>query len=451
LQSYRAAPLDPAASAQRFEARALDSPALKEYMLTHGLSAAHWPVERWGLTELTLAAFHDHPDIDVARAQAKALRAEGAAVPRPPWGITPRVERHSVRTPDQSSPWSLGFEVQIPLSFAATGDAVRSRYDALGQAADLKIGATAWEIRSRVRARLLDVYSNAAETELLAREVRERETLLALLEQRLQAGAISAVETNSGQLALVDARSRLQLARSAGERSIAALAEALSLPLATVHSMKLDYAELQRPAAVPQDSETRRAALLNRLDVRAKLLEYAAAEAEVKLEIARQYPSISITPGFLWDQGDNIWSLAATLIPAVMGNRPAIAAAQARRELESAQFRALQNRVIAQAQGAEAVYASLVQTLAQAEHAGSLQAARAQQVERQFAAGYADRVELTAAQLETVVAQRGALAVRTEALRAQGALEDALQVPLAGGPLPQPGPSPDPLTGLARQ
>jgi outer membrane protein TolC len=451
LQSYRAAPLDPGASAQRFEARTLDSPALKEYMLTHGLSAAQWPVERWGLTELTLAAFHDHPDIDVARAQAKALRAEGAAAPRPPLGVTPRVEHHSQRTPEQSSPWSLGFEVQIPLSFAATGDAVRSRYDALAQAADLRIGATAWEVRSRVRARLLDVYSNTAEVDLLAREVRERETLLALLEQRLQAGAISSVEANSGQLALVDARTRLQLARSAAERSFAALAEALSLPVAVVRSLQLDYAELQRPAAVPQDSEARRAALLKRLDIRAKLLEYAAAEAEVKLEIARQYPSISISPGFLWDQGDNVWSLAATLIPAVMGNRPAVAAAQARRAVEGAQFRALQDHVIAQAQGAEAVYAGVLQALAQAEHAGSLQAAHAQQVERQFAAGYADRVELTAAHLETIVAQRGALAVLTEALRAQGALEDALQVPLAGGPLPQPGPSPDPLTGLARQ
>src|SRR5262249_23060740 len=153
-----------------------------------------------------------------------------------------------------------------------------------------------------------------------------------------------------------------------------------------------DYGELQRPAPVPQNAETQRAALLNRLDIRSKLLEYAAAEAEIKLEIARQYPSISITPGFLWDQGDNIWSLAATLVPAVLGNRPAIAAAQARRAVEASQFRALQDRVIAQAQGAEASYASLAQALAQNEQAGGLQAAHAQQVERQFAAGYADRV-----------------------------------------------------------
>jgi outer membrane protein, heavy metal efflux system len=452
LQSYHAAPIDAQAGARRFESRTSDSPALREYMLAHGYTAAQWPLERWGLTELTLAAFYDHPDIEVARAQAKALRAEGtAAVQRMPLGITPRVEHHSLRTEDQSSPWSLGFEVQIPLSFASTGEAIRNRYEALAQAAELKVGATAWEIRSRVRAGLLDVYANRAEAELLANEVRERETLFALLEQRMHAGAISAAELSSAQLAMADAKGRLQIARAGTERNLATLAEALSLPLSAARSMRLDYDELQRLAPVPQNAETQRAALLNRVDIRGKLLEYAAAEAAVQLEIARQYPTISISPGFLWDQGDNVWSLAATLIPAVLGNRPAISAAQARRAVEAAQFRALQDRVIAQAQGAEAAYASLAQALAQSEQAGKLAAARVQQIERQFAAGYADRVELTTAHLDSMLAQRSALAVRLEALRAQGILEDALQIPLAGGPLPQPGGSPDRLTGLARQ
>lgn len=453
MQSYRAAPIDALASAQSFEARTLDAPALKEYMVAHGHPSSAWPPERWGLTELTLLAFHYHPDLQVARAHAKALRAEGAAAtPRLPIAVTPRVEHHSLRTAEQSGPWSLGFEVQIPLSFASTGEAIRSRYDALAQAADLKIGTAAWEVRSHVRARLLDLYGNLGEAELLQSEVRTRETLLTLLEQRLQAGAASAVEVNSARLALIDAQSRLQVVRSARERALGALAEALALPLATVRTMQLDYAELQRPAPALQGAETRRAALLNRLDIRGKLLEYAAAEAEVRLEIARQYPSLSITPGFLWDQGDNIWSLAATLVPAVLGNRPAIAAAQARREVEASQFQALQGKVIAQAQGADAAYASLAQALAQAEQIGALQAARAQQIERQFEAGYADRVELTAVHLETISAQRAAAALRIEALRAQGALEDALQIPLAGGPLPRVADAPSEYVGgLARQ
>lgn len=438
LQSYHAAPLDAAASAQRFEARTLDSAQLKEYLLAHGHSGQAWPIERWGLTELTLLAFYDHPDLEVAHAQAKAARAAGAAAAqRPPLAITPRVEHHSLRSPDQPRPWSLGFEVQFPLSAASTGAAIRDHYDALARAADLRIGAAAWEVRARVRSRMLDVYGNALETELLENEVREREAMRTLLEQRLQAAAISSVEVNSARLALADAQSRLQLMRSAVARDLAGLAEALSLPFALVRSMPFDYTELRQSAPALQDMEMQRAALLNRLDIRGKLLEYAAAEADVRLKIARQYPTIEITPGFLWDQGDSVWSLAATLVPAVVGNRPAIATAQARREVEASQFRALQDRAIAQAQGAEATYASLAQALAQAEQLNALHVNRVQQVERRFEAGSADRVELTAARLEMLSAQRAAFALRIEALRAPGALEDALQIPLTGGPLPQ--------------
>ena len=453
IQSYRAAPIDAAAGAQRFEARTLDTPALKEYMVAHGHLASDWPVERWGLTELTLLAFYDHPDLEVARAQAQAVRAEAvAATQRAPFAVTPRVEHHSLRLEDQSSPWSLGFEVQIPLAAAAKGEAIRTRYDALIQAADLKVGAVAWEVRSRVRARLVDVYTNSAEIDLLQRVAHEREVMLTLLEQRLQAGAVSAVEVNSARLALVDAQSRLQTSRSVSAHSLGALAQALSLPLPLVRTLRLDYADLLQTAPITQDGETRRAALLNRLDIRGKLVEYAAAEADVRLEIARQYPTLAITPGFLWDQGDNIWSLAATIIPAVLDNRPAIAAAEARRGVEASQFRALQDRVIGEAQGAEAAYASLALALTQAEQTNVLLTTRARQTEGQFEAGYADRVELAAAHLEAIEAQRGALALRIEALRAQGILEDALQMPLTGGPLPQLGGTPSAsITGLARQ
>ena len=345
-----------------------------------------WPVERWGLTELTLLAFHDHPDLEVARAQAKAARAEGAAATqRPPLAITPRVEHHSLRTAEQSSPWSLGFEIQIPLSVASTGEAIRNRYDALARAADLRIGAAAWDVRARVRVPV-------------ARRLRQRLGSRASAERSARAGSDAELCSSSAWKPARSPRSK-SIARaslrptraaacrsraSAGARDLAALAEALSLPLPLVRSMQLDYAELQRTAPALQDLEMRRAALLNRLDIRGKLLEYAATEADVRLEIARQYPTIAISPGFLWDQGDSIWSLAATLIPAVAGNRPAIAAAQARREVEASQFRALQDKVIVQAQGAEAAYESLAQALAQAEQMNALHLNRVQQVERQL-------------------------------------------------------------------
>jgi outer membrane protein, heavy metal efflux system len=453
MQSYRAVPLDAASSAQRFDTRSLDTPELRDYMSPYRPRDAQWPAERWGLTELTLAALYDHPELEVARAQARSLRAEAElATQRSATTVAPRVEHHSLRTPEQSSPWSLGFEIQIPIAAASTGEAIRGHYQALAQAADLHVGMVAWSLRARVRARLLDLYETAAQVDLLERETRERETMSRLLEQRLEAGAASAVETNAARLASVDAQSRLRAARATTAARLGAMAEVLSMPVSQIRKLQFDYTELRRIAPAANDASLRSAALLNRLDVRSKLNEYEAAEADVRLEIARQYPSFAIGPGFLWDQGDSVWSIAASIVPAVMGNARGIAAAEARRMLAASNFRELQERVIAQAQSAEDAYAGFAQALTEAEKANALHAARAQQVERQFDAGYADRVELTAAHLQAIEAQRGTLGLRIEALRAQGVLEDALQVPLTGGPLPLlAGNVPQAISGLARQ
>jgi hypothetical protein len=80
-----------------------------------------------------------------------------------------------------------------------------------------------------------------------------------------------------------------------------------------------------------------------------------------------------------------------------------------------------------------------------------LRAARDHDTKKQFDAGYADRVELTLTQIETLTAQRNALAVAGEAQRALGALEDALQIPLTGGPLPGWNGNRAPAPGLAAQ
>ena len=160
LQRYEPAPLDPAASASAFESRSVDAPALKEYMIAHGHPAPEWPVQRWGLADLTLLAFYYQPNLELARAQATAARAQvAAATQRPPLAIKPLVMHHSLQPPETTGPWTLGFEVEIPLSGSGRRAALSEQYGSLAQSAQLAVGATAWTVRSAVRARLLDCYA----------------------------------------------------------------------------------------------------------------------------------------------------------------------------------------------------------------------------------------------------------------------------------------------------
>jgi outer membrane protein TolC len=437
LQRYEPAPLDPAASARAFESRTIDSPGLKEYILAHGHPAPEWPVQRWGLADLTLLAFYYQPNLELARAQAAAARAQvAAATQRPPLAIKPVVQHHSLQPPDTTGPWTLGFEVEIPLSGSGRRAALSEQYGSLAQSAELAVGSAAWTVRSQVRAHLLDCYAAGRTLELLEVEVRERRSLVSLLQRRFDAGAASALELSSARLKQAEVDSQIQDARLAQEQCLGGLAGALGLPLAAVRNMSLDFAAFQQTPAPPNDSAVQRSALLNRLDVRAKLLDYAAADAAVKLEIARQYPSVTLSPGYIWDQGDNIWSLVATVLVPAAGNKPAIQAALARRDAAAREFLAMQGKVISDADAAQARYAKTMENAGNVQQVLDLQSARGKEARKRFDAGHADRVELTLAQLETLAVEHRALAVRLETQRALGALEDALQMPLAGAPLP---------------
>jgi outer membrane protein TolC len=442
LQSYQPAALDPDAEAAAYLARRMDAPELRDYMLAHGHPAADWPVQRWGLSQLTLLAFYYHPDLRVARAQAAEARAQvPVASQRLPLGVSPRVEHHSRETQDTDSPWSLGFEVEVPLGGNSRREALVQRASYLAEAAELQVGGTAWRVRSRVRAALADLHAARERVALLEQDIDVRSALVGLLEKRLQAGYVGANEAAAARLRLHEAQGELSTARTAVERAQGDLAAALAVPLPAVRQASLDFAQLDALPAPPEESDARSGALRNRIDMRQRLLEFAAADADVKLQVARQYPTLALRPGYLWDQGDSVWSLALDLVlPPALGNAPAIEAARARRDTAAQVALRGQWEIIAQTDATLATYRQSLDGANAMRQASATQLARSQQIEKRFEAGYADRVELTQARLEALAVGRNAQSARVEARRALGAFEDALQRPLAGGPLPAPAP-----------
>lgn len=68
--SFQPRPIEPSTTAAAFEARTLDTPALKQFMEQNLYrEITPWPPQSWDLTLLTLVAFYYHPDLDVARAK----------------------------------------------------------------------------------------------------------------------------------------------------------------------------------------------------------------------------------------------------------------------------------------------------------------------------------------------------------------------------------------------
>jgi outer membrane protein, heavy metal efflux system len=223
-------------------------------------------------------------------------------------------------------------------------------------------------------------------------------------------------------------------------RARLSLAAATALPLSRAAALTLRFDDLERNDIGRQRAgDLQSLALQNRLDVRTAVARYAAADAALRLELARQWPDLVLRPGFLWDQGDRVWSLGLGLTwPPGGRNQAAIAAAQARRDTEAARFAAVQAAALASLEAArEGVDAALAQReAAQTRWAEAQEAAR--RAERRLAAGHADRPEVLAAALSGAETRGQWIDAQSAAWAAFGALEDATQIPLGGTPPPAP-------------
>ncbi len=199
----------------------------------------------------------------------------------------------------------------------------------------------------------------------------------------------------------------------------------------------MSWSDLENPPSTDSLAPERiqREAVLNRLDVRRSLAEYAAAEADLQLEIARQYPDFHLGPGYHYEESNNFFTLGfSATLPLFNRNQGPIGEAESRRKEAAAQFLKTQSQVIAQSEQALAAYRGALAELKEADETlAQLQTAREQLARRAVQLGEADALALNGVQLEGAVAARAKLDALTRAQAALGALEDAVQRPLQGG------------------
>lgn len=424
-QTYAPQPLEPARKAEAFQARTLADA---------GLGA----VEAWGLPQLTQAAVRLHPDLAVARAQWRAALAGKITAGQKPNPTISGSDGHHSRA-DGISPWTYTLGIDIPIETQGKREARLEQAEALSEAAKLEIAQAAWQVRSRLRSRLLEFYAIQQQTAQLQKETNIHEQVVALLDARFKAGMVGGTDLADARLQLQKTRTVLDAETARSAQARAALAASIGLPESALANAALSLGVFEHDGSIPRADELQSATLHNRLDIRKALANYGAAEARLKLEIARQYPDLNLTPGYSWDQGDNLWSLGVSLTLAILNkNEGPIAEAKAQREVQAQQFNALQAAVIGEQSQALAGWQAARDEIEKDERLLASQRERLTQTQRQFDAGYADRLELTTAQLEFATAESAVLAARIKAQRALGQLEDAVQQPLDGSaPLPE--------------
>ncbi len=165
-------------------------------------------------------------------------------------------------------------------------------------------------MRSRLAASLIDYHTSLQQAQILQQEVLLRREIVAMLEARLNAGLISSIEMSNARLQLQRTEQALDVAKARAPELLSQLASNVGLPAASFKALKLKEVDISSATLHwRQDADNiQQAALLNRVDIRAALAHYDAAEAKLRLEIAKQYPDFTLSPGYSFDQDDRIWS-----------------------------------------------------------------------------------------------------------------------------------------------
>jgi cobalt-zinc-cadmium efflux system outer membrane protein len=431
---YQPASIIPTETASSLKLRNLADPSLRAFLeKTLSKVVSPWPRKTWDLEGLSLAALYFNPALEVDR--ARVAEAEAAVVtagtrPNPTLSVTPGIP----------SPYLLGLDLAVPIETTGKRGIRVEEAKHLLEGTRFSFAETTWKTYVAVRAALVNHLLARRQLDLSRAELQLLSGRVELLETRLRVGEIPRPEVDSVRIALSNAQLVLRADEGRVLETKAALAAAIGVPLSGFDGADFSWSGFDEPPTEESLSADtiQGEAVLNRLDVRQALANYAAAESALRLEIAKQYPDLQIGPGYQYEEMHHFFTVAASLtLPIFNRNQGPIAEAEARRKGAADTFLATQAQVIAESEAALTRYRASLQQLAEADLSLlQIQTQREQMSRRSLRAGEIDQLTLSGVLVEGSAAAKARLDALGQAQAALGELEGALQRPLATGELP---------------
>ncbi len=437
---YVARPIEPPAFEQAYRVRSLyNNPDLEAFFNANAtLKPPVWPPPLLDIENLSLFAFYFSPELDEARSRLAA--AEGAIITagaKP----NPSIAGAAGYTDTEESPYALRFGIAIPFETAGKRGYRIQRAQQLRDVDRFSVGETAWTVRSRIRATLIDHLMSSLEFQQRVAETQVRQEAVDIYEKRLEFGGVSRPDVTASRADLTRAQIEIEQLRGRVAETRAALEGAVGLPPGALSQARLAWLGIENPPSEEalDVRSIQRAGLLNRLDVQRLLAEYAAAESDLQLQVARQRPDISLGPSYSFGEANNSYTIGpALLAPLFDRNRGPIAEAEARRSAAGDRFLGAQAKAIDEMERGLIDYRSALREFQQADQTLTMLIRdREETTRRLLEAGEADRLALVEVRLEAAAAARLRLSALRHVYAAFGALEDSVQHPLpASSPMP---------------
>ena len=410
-QHYQPAPVysrnDAGAHASAYAQRSLADPALVPLFRAHDLAV---PDSLWSATQLALAAVYFRPDLTVAQRRITLARAaEITAGVRPYPSVGGTVGRASHATEGRSSPWTFSLNAGFTVERGGKRGARIAQARAATLAAELRGESMLWQtIEAARQDAAIAAAADGDVTDALA-ELAAQRRAVGLLRARYAEGQLSRTDLARSEADLQSSVVGLTQATRARTDARATLARAVGVPVEQVNAIRVRPEA--RSACIVADSIGMPAlevlALRSRADIGVSLADYAVTEAQLRTQIGQQYPDISIGPGLAWDQGVARWILSLGLpsLPVDRARGP-IGEAVARRALQAATVRTVQDSVLADVDSATAMCSQAAQEIAATDSLVDANAGALRSVRATYDRGEIGQTEVALADLALVRAQR---------------------------------------------
>ncbi len=334
---------------------------------------------------------------------------------------------------DGFSPWTIGLVKSFFYERQGKRDAKTLIAEANIQQSKLQIENKAWELYLNLYRAYWEFYLNKYQLNILKKEIEIKAEVVDLLLKRREFGEASNFEISTARLSL----QRELLEQTQYIRNMHQAYHTI-LTLIGVDKRALDITELFFTLDLEfytsfdlSEQDLKEAAIHQRTDFLIALQTYLRNEAELKLQIEQQYPDVNLSPGFVYDQGDQILSLGLSwILPLLHNNEPAIDKAMKVREKQQQQIISMQTKMLNQIQyrlndfNLRVVARKIALDLLDQFHQ------RHEIIQTQYELGAIDRLEFLRAELERINLQQSLIKLTVEEVLAVGELQSVVQYPV---------------------
>lgn len=441
---YKPEPVNTNALARQINSWSLDNPDLNSFLLANGIHQETINNNVFSLDRLYLTSLFYHPEMQVAyrKLQKAEVVAEHSGFRINP-GLSIPLEHHSETSGGQSQ-WTIGAVLSFIYERKDKREARQAEAEVGLLNARLALDQLAVDIFGRIEKLYQDYLVSRARITETKSEIEILQELLDQLQEKYELGSVSQFEISTVKLELQQRKFEFSLQENIEQGYKDQLLSMTQLPHSEFSDIEIEYIHpLQYARSLYRDGnfsdsdinslQTR--LLDSHLDLAQRLNNYAQSEAALRLEIEKQYPDIELSPGFIFDQSDNIWTLGTSWILPFLTNTEQelhILEALEERKIRQQEIISLQKQLLNRLYQNYNSVNRYGQSISVSDEIVTAVEQRADELQTQIELGGIDRIALLRNRMEYYKARQTQLQVYSEAITAMLEFKNLLQDTHAG-------------------